>query len=374
MKGLAGRTCCYRGLVRSAHSLSVSGQIAQSLTLLVGLVLTVAPSARAVSAAEPQRDCRLRQLASIAVDYSADASPTIPIVIQDHAVRAWLNTASVYSMIDQEAIEQLGLKARALGAGTPEITWGNKRINSYAIIPAISLGNARFKETAMLLLPTRAITVNGEGPIDGAPIAYLGMDVLTRVDIELDFGHNKMNVFSPDHCPGEVVYWADHYDVVPMRRGALKDLYFVMELNGKKLQTQLATGDRSSTIYANVASKLYGWDENPLGLQTMTAENGSSGGHRTMALTAGGLSILNAQIDLRTATTCVRAARITTDHDGALGFDGCMGASPLHLGMNVLTKLRIYLSANEQKMYFTATDAHKETSVSSVQMMQTPAN
>ena len=93
-----------------------------------------------------------------------------------------------------------------------------------------------------------------------------------------------------------------------------------------------------------------------------------------MALTAGGLSILNAQIDLRTATTCVRAARITTDHDGALGFDGCMGASPLHLGMNVLTKLRIYLSANEQKMYFTATDAHKETSVSSVQMMQTPAN
>ena len=32
---------------------------------------------------------------------------------------------------------------------------------------------------------------------------------------------------------------------------------------------------------------------------------------------------------------------------------------------NVLTKLRIYLSTTEQKMYLTAADAHKETSVPS---------
>ena len=29
----------------------------------------------------------------------------------------------------------------------------------------------------------------------------------TRYDVELDFSSDTMNLFSPDHCPGHVVYW-----------------------------------------------------------------------------------------------------------------------------------------------------------------------
>ena len=371
MKSFVGKATYHFRSVRFPKPVSVFAKIAHPVTLLAKLILMVTPI---VSAAEPQKDCRLRMLASISIDRSSRSGPTIPIVVQNIPVRAWVNTQSAFSVIDQQAVERLGLKTWKLGPGTPGMSWGGNQVTGYTIVPAMSLGNARFKDRTMLLTPTRSRSSSGMDPLVDTPIAYLGMDVLTSVDIELDLGHDKINLFSPDHCSGQVVYWADRYDVLPMRRGALKDLYFVMELNGKKLQTQLSTGDWSSSLFANVASKLYAWDENPSGRQSMTGENGSSGSSRAMTLTAGGLTVLNAQIRLRKPDPCVSAARLSTDNHGAFGFDGCNGVSPLHLGMNVLTKLRIYLSTAEQKMYLTATDAHQETSDSAEEMTQRPGN
>jgi hypothetical protein len=195
-----------------------------------------------------------------------------------------------------------------------------------------------------------------------APIGFLGMDLLSNLDVELDLGHDRINLFSSDHCPGSAVYWADRYDVVAMRRGALGDLYFVMELDGKKLQTKLATGAGVSTLDMSAARKLYGWNENSPGVQTIADVHGGASRHyRVMSLTASGLTVLNAQILLYTREgECVKNARISTDRDGAAGFNGCMGAYPLDLGMSVLTKLRLYLAAKEQKLYFTPADAHQE--------------
>ena len=34
-----------------------------------------------------------------------------------------------------------------------------------------------------------------------------GPDMMGRYDVDIDFGTYKMNYFSPDHCPGHVVYW-----------------------------------------------------------------------------------------------------------------------------------------------------------------------
>jgi hypothetical protein len=35
------------------------------------------------------------------------------------------------------------------------------------------------------------------------------------VDFELDLAHNKLSLFSQDHCPQVGLYWSDTYASVP---------------------------------------------------------------------------------------------------------------------------------------------------------------
>jgi hypothetical protein len=93
-------------------------------------------------------------------------------------------------------------------------------------------------------------------------VGILGMDVLKQTDIELDAAHRKMNLFSPDHCPGHVVYWAAKYDSAPIRFRKLGEFYFPMELDGKKLETTLATSRPMTTLRTDATWHLFHFDTN----------------------------------------------------------------------------------------------------------------
>jgi Aspartyl protease len=337
---------------------SMFGCITRWLTLGLALV-AMGLDALAASASEPPKDCRLKQYAELPITYY-DGWVQIPLLIDNHPVRMTLDTGSALSIIGQWAVQQLGSRVTRLRS--VDITVGNDHLDSYATIRELSLGNARLKDTEILIIPTHSTSNSEERSTDRVPVGRLGMDLFGGVDVELDLGHDKVNLFSTEHCPGAVVYWADRYDVVPMRRGALRDFYFSMELDGKKVQTKLATGDHYSELSSYITRSLYGWDEDSprSSVQTLQAEDGTTRHYRSMALTSGGLQVLNAQIMLLgNPGDCIKKAHVVTDADGAAGFEGCMGVYPLHLGMSVLKKLRLYLATKEQKMYFTLADAHK---------------
>jgi hypothetical protein len=59
---------------------------------------------------------------------------------------------------------------------------------------------------------TRALMVMETATVSAAfPVGILGMDFLSRFDIEPDVTKGKFNLYSQDHCPGQVVYWSDTY-------------------------------------------------------------------------------------------------------------------------------------------------------------------
>jgi len=325
--------------------------------LTFGLAL-VTPALTA-EASEAPRDCGLRQYAALQVTYY-NGSPAIPLLIDEHPVRMILDTGSAMSTIGQWAIQQLGLKVARLPS--VEMSAGSDRIDSYATIPDLAFGNGRIKDAHIVIVPTHLSSTTVEWSVDRVPVGRLGMDLLSGSDVEFDLAHDKVNLFSTDHCPGSVVYWANQYAVVPMRRGPLKDLYFSMELDGKKVQTKLATGDHYTVLSSYVTKGLYGWDENAPELGTLQTEDGKSQHYRVMALTSGALQVLNTQVRLyRDPSGCMVAARVARDADGAVGFEGCENVYPLRLGMNVLKKLRLYLATKEQKLYFTLADAQKSS-------------
>jgi hypothetical protein len=105
------------------------------------------------------------------------------------------------------------------------------------------------------------------------------MNMFAHFDIEIDIANRQLNVYSPDHCPGSVVYWSTSYDAVPVRVGKLGELYFPMVLNGKAIEATLATELAVTTLTTDVTRRLFGFDANSADIETSVDADGRMAAH-----------------------------------------------------------------------------------------------
>ena len=313
-------------------------------TLLICVVLFTSISP---SAAET-KDCQLKQYAAIEISGARNGYLLVPVTIQETHAFMILNTSSAFSTITENAASRLALQINRVPFGA-EVRAGKKPIEKVATAKGFSLGNVNFKSADFLIISNETLEIN---PVAEQVVGTLGMDMFAHVDVELDVANRKMNLFSQDHCPGHVVYWSKTYDSVPIRLGALGEFYFPMELDGKKLETTLATGDATTTLFTDATRKLYNFDSHSPDVETETDAAGRTTAHyRAMKLSAEGIDIINARvqlIDLPENTSCSLSR-----HSDAAAYDGCLGRHPLQLGRSVLTKLHIYIATKEKVLYFT---------------------
>ncbi|HEY2416602.1 MAG TPA: retropepsin-like aspartic protease [Steroidobacteraceae bacterium] len=298
------------------------------------LLLVCAPLGRIAHGAQPQ-DCILQRYTSVNLTVDANRRLIVPVTIEGTNGSAILDLGNAFSAIWQNEAAQLKLHQFAFRQGTPDIHWGGAAIRNYATA-SIALGNARFKQVELMIMPE---ATRSQFRIGDAVLALLGMDLLSRSDIELDIKHERLALYAPDHCPDRVVYWADDYAAVPVHRGPLGNFYFPIELNGKTVEATLSPGNGSSTLSVDVAKKLYGFEPH-------------SGTH-LMQMTAKGLNVTNVAIVL---TDYNKPACELSTRDGAAAYAGCYGAYPLEIGLDILSKLHLYLATKEKVLYFTAAD------------------
>ena len=104
---------------------------------------------------------------------------------------------------------------------------------------------------------------------------------------------------------------------------------------------------------------LYGWDENSEGVEHAPSPDGTvRSSYRAMAITTDGLQINNARIELLKplrSTSCrlVAGGNVTGAH-----YEGCVGAeAPLRLGLDVISKLHIFVQTKEKMLFYTAANA-----------------
>lgn len=218
------------------------------------------------------------------------------------------------------------------------------------------MGELRFKSANFWVLPKYEFRADlADAPVVGV----LGADAFARVDIELDVAHRKMNLYSPDHCPGHAVYWSSKYDSAPIEIGWLGEFYFPMELDGRKLETTLATSNSTTTLYTDATRSLYNFDNHSADVQIETDDSGrTTAQYRAMKLSGEGLEIINARIaliDQPNGSTC----RLSS-HLGAVSYENCRGAHPLSLGRDVVSKLHLYIATKEKMLYFTPADASEQ--------------
>lgn len=317
------------------------------LLIFVALLSTIVPVAHA-------RDCQLKQYASLDLAVLRNGFLAVPVTIQGFPVAMILNTANPFSSVTESAASRLALQLIRLPSGA-KVRSGVKAIEKMATTKEFSVGGVQFKSAEFVVISDDTFDPH-QGDLQ--LIGILGMDVLGHFDIELDVSNRKMNLFSQDHCPGHAVYWSNSYDSVPIRFGELGELYFPMELEGKKIETTLATGNQTTSLSTDVTRKLYNFDSHSSDVEKETDTAGrTTAYYRAMKLSGEGIQIINAHIvliDRPRNDFCNLGSR-----SGAAAYEGCLGTHPLQLGLNVLTKLHFYIATKEKVLYFTPTEAPK---------------
>jgi hypothetical protein len=301
------------------------------------------------------KDCKLKQYASLDLGVLGNGFLIVPVTIQGSSVGLILNTASALSILTASTARLLALPLKPMPAGA-KVRAGTTTVEQMAIANGFAVGGARFKSAEFIVISDDALNPPSVGA--ASPVGMLGMDVLGHFDVELDVSKRKMNLFSQDHCPGHVVYWADAFDSAPIRMGTLGELYFPMQLEGKKIETTLGTGNVTTTLSTDVTRKLFGFDSHSSDIETETDATGATTArYRAMKLSGEGIQIVNAHImliDRPPHDYCSLGSSA-----GAAAYEGCLGVHPLKLGLNVLKKLHLYIATKEKVLYFTPADAHR---------------
>jgi len=291
------------------------------------------------------KDCRLRQLASI--DLTIGTVVLIPVVLDGTSAFMGLNSNLPVSTISLQVATEMRL---AIGKAPPPFsnTPGLVSINS------LSLGSYDIGKVQLL------VTRNGRIEMPGLPpsVGSIALPGVFRMDYELDFAHNKLNLFSTNHCPGNVVYWTDKAAAIPYTIDKVGIPVFPIELDGKKIAAALQVGGSTTRLKTDFTKQLYGFDEHSLGVRSDTSDSGKTVNHyRAMKMTLPGLSVTNADVQLvpGLAKSCELSLDSGPEHSATYKY--CFGNPPLMLGLDVLQHLRLYFATEEHMLYVTAADA-----------------
>ena len=289
----------------------------------------------ATAKADAPVDCALKQLASLPLERMADGAVAVSIKVEGVDEKFLLGLDSPFSEILGNVAEGLNLRSNGLGK------------KSYAV-ENFEIGPVKGVGTFFYTLPEDQAAPGTTG--------VLGLDLLSHFDLELDLKHGKLNLFSPDHCAGQGVYWAASAAVVPFERVALFGRVVLnAELDGKPVRLGLPGGSQFHTALSiGVLSTVFGIPANSPDLKPVAASNPPAFRYPFKSLSIGGVVLNNPAIDIY-------------QQDGDLlcgnkwvqsGAKKCFGGVQVELGLDKIEMLRLFLSFREGLLYVTAADAH----------------
>jgi predicted aspartyl protease len=221
-------------------------------------------------------------------------------------------------------------------------------------LPSITLGGFRQEGAYFFVAPDTNPNDNRSPEFAG----ILAPDFLQHFDADFDFAAHKLNLFSPDHCPGLVVYWqAPTVAVVPFNLEKGDHISFPMELDGKKVNAVLDTGAARTILNLTIAQRIFGVDVNAPDVEKVGQLNGGFSAavyrRRFKTLSVQAVTVVNPMVFLLPdlVTGAVRQGPATGSLIGDHG-----GLPDVLLGMPTLSQLHVYIAYKERKLYITVSN------------------
>ena len=239
-------------------------------------ILLGAAFALTVAHASAADNCQLKQYASLDLIVD-DNQVLVPVTLGGQpGGYSILDFDAVMSGVAQSAADALHLKHDFIKSDI-HLDIDGKDIREQVSAP-VQLGSIKGNVTLAM--------ISGFARSDMRIVGVLGADLLGKFDVELDLAHSKLNLFSQEHCKGQVVYWTRTAAVaaVPM---TLRNQSFAipMQLDGKNIDAMFSAFGKP-VIGSSVAHDKFGLDNTP-------AANGDLPVHKFHSLTVEGITITN---------------------------------------------------------------------------------
>jgi predicted aspartyl protease len=316
---------------------------------VAAIFLTVLSSSVPAMAAE---DCRLKQMASLPFSDTRPDMAVVEISVAGRPLHFLVDTGGIYSEIFRDEADALGLDLSSI-TGLEIYSTDGSIATHFAKAHDVKIGPVNIQNLAMIVSDRPA----GERGFDG----ILAPDVLAMFDLDFDFADRKLNLMSPDHCDGKVVYWTGVYSAVDFKKRD-NQIDLSVNLDGHDLSAVLDTGSSYTNLFQNVSESAFGLSASSPGMVADPKADPDDLGRMTYrfnALTIGELAVKNPLVHI-----LQNAAQESFEkkHNDPIGRDSFMRegfqTGDMLLGMNVLTKLHLYIAYKERKIYVTAADAH----------------
>ena len=296
------------------------------LLLMLAALGFFAPAAEAAD----KTDCRMARYASLPMSTLPDGRIAVPVAIEGHAASFLVDTGGISATMSHQLATEIGKEPQQFRRGL--IGVGGAVMSTTIHADDFALGPMHGKDI-LVFIDER---IGGAGEMDGT----LAPEMMRRFDVDFDFHHGAMNLFSQDHCPGNVVYWTkSDAVVVPMDVQPNGKIRIPVMVDGQKVMAILDTGSVTSFMTMDMARKLGIAPDNKdlkvkrsYGYQDRFKEYD----YPFKTLTLDGLTVSNPHI------------RIMSDAalPGGLGYD-------LTLGISFLRQLHVYVAYKEEKLYIT---------------------
>jgi hypothetical protein len=320
--------------------------------LLLGLELSA--QAQEPKLPAPDNSCGMKKLATVEVGGSEIGQLLVPVTMAGHDV--WMSLALQGGILTLygAAIANWHLETIPMANGSRYITFNGKQVHDM-VHADFTLGGHGFRQWPMIVVPAADLPVVPS--YEGKPIVgQLAAVILTAVDTELDLAQNRITLFEQVKCGSDAVYWGGSVTAIHFEFDQTGLLHFPMLLDDQEIQTSLDTSAKASRISSEVTKKFFGFDEHSPDVQSEALPDGThSHSYRAMDLSAKGLEIKNARIELWPTKIC-RPDRSVSRLDG-IGCTDVYGITPFAIGTDLLKQLHIYIATKEHMIYFTRVDA-----------------
>jgi predicted aspartyl protease len=199
-----------------------------------------------------------------------------------------------------------------------------------AIVDNVSIGEFNAARVVFQVAPRLAY----DGILSAGAMAALH---LAAVDLDMDFADMKLNLFSADHCQGDVVYWPHQVLAVVPVTSEMDHIEITAAVDGHELMAVIDTGAPWTIVNLDWAKHNLGFSPDPSLRISNTGSDDQTYIRRYFVLWLPGVTVTNPLVIVR-----------------PLEFRGedVFGADMV-IGMEVLRQLHIYYAVQEQKLYIT---------------------
>ncbi len=291
---------------------------------------------------------------------------TFPVKVADVERHFMLDLTQPFSIIDDNIANQMKLEGQKLPDGF-QVFFAFQNLSKYAVVPNVEFANMPFPPTEFVLwkkFDMSKMPVGGNNnssmfkmpQIDGA----IGINILARLDFEIDLKHNKLRLFLPNHCPFIPDWGTGPAPSTPFQIDTTWNaLSIPATLDDKPVQIALNLSEKETTMTGFRASKVFDFDVFTKDLEVLPRDSGQTNVPRMFTTTrrqypfkklaAGALAINNPKIVIVGPLGRVCNDPHNSDFE-MICYRRDMG--DVVVGSNVLANLHLYFSQADKKLYF----------------------